>query len=409
MDDLFCTADVLQTKIIDVFASFGVSESDVINKIIFTTDRGSNIKSALKRIFCTAHYISNLVGLMCKIKDVKPIVKNAAKLVKYLKRSGLNSHKTMKNSSIKSYCKTRWNTVYDMLKSIVSNYTKIVKVLEAKESEDKTNKTKVLDKITRLPREKMEKIGEFLEFFKKLTLDIEFENKPVIHRVWPLFKRLDLYLEHQSIDSNVITKMKEAGRNYIQKEENIIDMQPNTELKLAVFLHPLMKRMKFVTEIERNDIQNEARKLMEAINLNVEPSEILNAEQREIDFNDIRLDREQSLIDEFCDEIEILHGNNEFSLNTETEMINYLNYRMRSSPNQNIDNFDLIGWWVTNKISFPRLFAIFLRLSSIQASSASSERCFSYTGSIKSARRANLKSSTINDIMLARTKLDQKQ
>lgn len=83
LNDFFITADALTKKIYDVFAEYGISKSDVIDKIIFTTDRGRNIKSALnppfKRIFCATHYISNIVGHMCNTKDVAPIVKKAAK------------------------------------------------------------------------------------------------------------------------------------------------------------------------------------------------------------------------------------------------------------------------------------------------------------------------------------------
>lgn len=411
IDELFCTAEKLQKKIYEVFESFEVSKADVINKIIFTTDRGANIKNALKppfnRIFCTAHYISNLVGSMCKIEEVLPIVKKAAKLVKYLKRSGLNSHKIMAGSSVKSYCKTRWNTVHDMLQSIVLNYSKIFNVLQTKESEDKTKKTKVLDKLLCLSREKMERLVEFLEFFKKITKDVEYENKPTIHRVWPILRRIDSYLKHQNVDSNIIAKMKEAGQKYMQVKENIDNMRPTIEVKLAVFLHPLMKGMKLASEIEKNDIQKEAKNLMEAMNLISEP---LNEQLRQVDINDnIRVNREQSLIDEFCDEtqpFDVMTDNS--SLNADTEIINYLNFRVHSSPNQNIDNFDLIGWWISNKKSFPRLFKIFLRISSIQSSSGSSERCFSATGSIKTAKRANLKSSTINNLMLARVQFKLK-
>lgn len=406
MDSLFCTAEKIQTKIYDVFAEFGVSKLDVINKIIFTTDRGSNIKSALKppfkRIFCTAHYISNLVGSMCKIDEVVLIVKNAAKLVKYLKRSGLNSNKEMAGSSVKSYCKTRWNTVHDMLKSIVLNYSKIINILQLKESEDKSKRTKVLDKLLCLSREKMENIVDFLEFFKKITQDIEYEQKPIIHRIWPLFVRIDSYLERQDVDSNLIAKMKEAGQKYVQLPENINDMRPSMELKLTVFLHPLMKGIKFASEIEKNYIRNEAKNLMEAMNSISEP---LNEQQRQVvDVNDnIRVNNEQSIIDEFCDDAQLFDvTTDDSSLNADTELTNYLNYRVRLSPNQNMDNFDHICWWISNKKSFPRLFAIFLRLSAIQATSASSERCFSNTGSIKTAKRASLKSSTINNLMLAR-------
>lgn len=117
---------------------------------------------------------------------------------------------------------------------------------------------------------------------------------------------------------------------------------------------------------------------------------------------------EQSLFSEFCDEIQPLPQNNDLSFNVESEMRNYLNFQTRPQPNQNIDNFDITAWWIMNRTSFPRLFAIFLRISSVQGTSASIERCFSGTGSIKTEKRARLKSLYVHDIMLVRTNLNQK-
>lgn len=118
---------------------------------------------------------------MCKVEDVKSIIQNAAKLVKFLKISGLNSHPIMKGSSVKSFCKTRWNTVHDVLKSIVLNYTKIINVLQAKEAADKSKKTKVLNKILCLPRDEMENIIEFLNFFEKATNEMKANRYCIEH------------------------------------------------------------------------------------------------------------------------------------------------------------------------------------------------------------------------------------
>lgn len=412
IEGLYITADVIREKIFTVFAEFGVSESDVKNKIVFTTDRGSNVKSALKphfkRLFCMAHYLSNLVAKMCKIPYIKLIVKNAAKLVKYLKISGLNSKKVMKGSSVKSYSKTRWNTVYNMLRSILVNYSKIISLLEAKESADRTKKTKVLDKITCLPRNEMEAMVEFLEFFDKCTKDIQYENKPVIHEIWPLLRRIEKHLRQCDGDSNIIMEMKATGRNYVSLPENVIDMSPKMEHKLAVLLHPLMKGMKFVSEPEKIEIRIEAIKLMKELNSNIVTNESINEQQPQIQFNvnNSRLDCEESF-DEFCDDINPSHPNDS-TLNEETEMSNYLNYKISCTPNLSIKNFDLVGWWITNRKSFPRLFTIFIRISSVQGTSSSSERCFSATGSIKTARRAGLDSNSVHDLILAKNKFKRK-
>lgn len=345
MKDLYCTAEAIRKKIIDVFAEFDISESDVMNRIIFTTDRGGNVKAALKtrfkRTFCMAHYMSNIVHSMCNVSGVKSIVKNAAKLVKYLKRSGLNSHEIMQGATVKGYCKTRWNTVHDMLKSIVLNYSKIIKLLELKESQDKSKRTKCLDKIACLSREKMENIADFLEFFRKAIKEIEYETKPVLHRILPLLKRIDSYLQLQDIDSDIVGAMKETGRVYINLRENKIDMNPTIEQKLAVLLHPLMKGMRFATDIERNETKTAAINLMEELfpNSITDQNEINEQQQRErqVDVTENNNNQinawEQSLFSEFCDEIQPLPQNSYLSFNVESEMTNYLNFQICPQKN----------------------------------------------------------------------------
>lgn len=111
----------------------------------------------------------------------------------------------------------------------------------------------------------MENIVDFLEFFRKATKEIEYETKPVLHRIWPLLKRINSYLQLRDIDSDIVGAMKEAGRKYIDLNENKTDMNPTIEQKLAVLLHPLMKGMRFATDIERHETQTEAMNLMEEL------------------------------------------------------------------------------------------------------------------------------------------------
>lgn len=119
------TADVLYDEIKEQLNSFNVTEIDLIEKVTFITDRGTNIKSALEsrgvnRLSCFAHLVNNLVGKMCKVNIVKQQITYAARLFKYMKISGLN---VQLKRTLKSFCTTRWNTVYDLFKSVYENYS----------------------------------------------------------------------------------------------------------------------------------------------------------------------------------------------------------------------------------------------------------------------------------------------
>lgn len=99
------------------------------------------------------------------------------------------------------------------------------------------------------------------------------------------------------------------------------------------------------------------------------------------------------LLDDFCDDIEIYDSNIESPNfpNIDMELLSYKNNTIQLKNNEKRNDFDAIGWWIANRKLFPRLFKIYLNISSIQPTSSSSERCFSTTGSIKTARRAKVR------------------
>lgn len=97
---------------------------------VFVSDRGTNMVSALKRftsIHCFAHMLNNTVQNMLELiaDELAPV----KALVKYFKVTGLNS---AMNESLKSYVKTRWNSVYNMIKSVVKNWDQIQEILISK-------------------------------------------------------------------------------------------------------------------------------------------------------------------------------------------------------------------------------------------------------------------------------------
>lgn len=100
------------------------------HKFVFVSDRGSNMISALRKyehIHCFAHIINNVVQHMLALvaEDLSPV----KALVKYFKVTGLNSGL---DETLKSYVKTRWNSVYYMIQSVLNNWDRIQEVLIVK-------------------------------------------------------------------------------------------------------------------------------------------------------------------------------------------------------------------------------------------------------------------------------------
>lgn len=113
--------------------------------VIFVSDRGSNVNAALEgytHIHCIAHIINNIVESMCKPQCVKEVISEVCGFVRYMKKSGLNIDCTM---SLKSMVETRWNTVHDMLHSVIIHYDDLATILLQKKK-----KLKKLQKSTKI-------------------------------------------------------------------------------------------------------------------------------------------------------------------------------------------------------------------------------------------------------------------
>lgn len=81
-----------------------------VDKIVFVTDRGSNIVNAfrminIERLNCYDHLLNNVVGKVCKMELVDNILLPVCKLVKFIKIGG---HNTKFGKGLKSHCPTRW-------------------------------------------------------------------------------------------------------------------------------------------------------------------------------------------------------------------------------------------------------------------------------------------------------------
>lgn len=181
------TKEVIEAHILEMLLSYGFSEKEVESSIHFVTDRGSNFKAIdkFKRSNCFAHMLHNIVHAICKDGEMTTIINNARKLVRYIKKAGLNYRCDLR---LKSYCQTRWSTVYTMLHSIVVKFDDINKVLE-KRSENKIY-SDCMKYIECLHKSELMALVQFLKPFKEWTDYIEGGKCITIHRVCPIHAKL---------------------------------------------------------------------------------------------------------------------------------------------------------------------------------------------------------------------------
>lgn len=88
MDFMSSTASNIRDKLNSLFAEFGVTD---ISNVVFVTDRGSNIISALKdftRLNCSAHLFSNVLNdAFQSTIELREVTEACKKIVKYFKKS----------------------------------------------------------------------------------------------------------------------------------------------------------------------------------------------------------------------------------------------------------------------------------------------------------------------------------
>lgn len=85
-----------------------------------------------------AHMINNAVCRM--VAEVDDTITSVTSLVKYFKVTGLNCALP---SSLRSNVSTRWNTVYYMLSSLISNWDDVIKILISKNEQHRIQNLRI--------------------------------------------------------------------------------------------------------------------------------------------------------------------------------------------------------------------------------------------------------------------------
>ncbi|CAF2066345.1 unnamed protein product [Rotaria magnacalcarata] len=183
------TGEATVRTIKSILNSYGI-DPDTMH-IIYLTDNGSKFVSGLKsevHLRCICHCI-NLV-LQYSLGEACPkinlLIKECGELVTHFKRCELNA---LLPTTLKQQCETRWNSAYDMLHSIDSNF----------------------------------KYVEDLLFIRKEHTQIASEQlsadqQPTLHLVLPWINKLKSYCELKTSDSPVIKQVKKLMLEQIQEK-----------------------------------------------------------------------------------------------------------------------------------------------------------------------------------------------
>lgn len=358
----------IRSKVEKVLSDFDCS----LKNALVVTDRGKNMVAAFrneKHINCVAHLINNIVekGIE-QVPDISLLVKRCTKLVKYFKKSGTNSQLT---TTLKSYTKTRWNTVFYLLESVEVNWSDITSILLEK------GELHRIDGINFALLTSLAKtLSPFEESSKKLEAD-KYATMHIVHmHVSLLQKRCQVVLTDHDCIKQLKQKLNALIKNVLL--ENLTKFH-----KIALYLFPPAKKLIQFTDAEKrcvfDDCVSEITNMKEDLVIQSEQLNEINVEVSEL----------------YADFISTSDLHTDASSIRE-EMENYNNAFIRF-----IEEFDVLQWWEQHKLQYPQLHKLSCKILGTPASSASSERSFSLARNLISEKRVKIcaNDDKINKIM----------
>lgn len=392
MTEVVKTKEVILSHILHVMNDYGLNEEETKLYVTFVTDRGGNFKYGLKnngfkRHECINHLIHNLVKAMVKEPPIDDIIKRALKLTAFVKKTNMNSRLP---HTLKPFVHTRWNGVHEMLDLINRNFNELYDLLLERQRNDR--RSDCLDLITDLERNEVAEIAAFLRQFKEISDKLEAESYETISMVWPTLTQINVVLEEDQANDDeivgrLIEKMKRAGRFYIIKNSN--DFAPTMTQKIATVLNPLFKKLIPFEVHERNEVYNEIVSLLPPTNEDTPNTPVDSSPApAKHPIN--------SFLDTFCHIDPSVADTRPQSPN---ELEIYLKHLIQTSE------LDVTCWWNENRQTYPELFKIFARVSTIPASSSSGERTFSRSGNIVTNRRNRIVPENVNNLIIASNNL----
>lgn len=386
------TKEVVNRHMMSTFNEYGIDEERVRSCVEFVTDRGPQFLAMhdINRSNCRVHLLNNVVHEIAKEPKVQALIRDAAALVRYMKKGGFNYTEDL---SLQSYCPTRFNTVCTMLRSVNDGYDTIYVILEKRKASGNPNHRNCMDRIECIKKSELREVIAFLEPFKVWTDRLEGDKMVTIADVWATHIQMNEHIADSDDDfidlhnggDGIVMSMKRIAREYVKRIDHDIRVTKNQ--RIAMVLNPQMKRLKRVDKTERDYIYNEINRMI---------AETMEPRQRRASRTSIS---SKCSLESFIDsDVDDDNDCNESSVYC-TELTTYLN---QIAPRNGDSKFDPREYWFNNQHVYPNLFKLFMRISCIPASSAPAERVFSTSGAVVTDRRSSLLPKSVGEIIVCR-------
>jgi hypothetical protein len=150
------------------------------SQLVFVTDNGANIVAALDgeaHLRCVCHCVNLTVQqAIDSVSSLKRIIDDCSALVTHFKRTGLQSSLP---TTLKKDVDTRWNSIVEMLNSILINKEQIVAIMKERNEERW---------IASISFQLIEDICSVLLPFKFGSEQMSGDKYPTLHLVLPFVK-----------------------------------------------------------------------------------------------------------------------------------------------------------------------------------------------------------------------------
>ena len=251
----------------NVLTRFGLTNEMILKNCYFVTDNGANMKVALvpyQRIPCACHMLATVVRHILQlqlessvlvsykgtedeefVRNIQSTISSVKGCVKYFKKSGLNCKL---KKSLKQSNDTRWNSILEMLCSVLNAREEIHNLLEEKDQ---------LSRIETLDWSVVSILVERLKPFESATKQLEGERFPTIQKVFLCYTMLKRELQISPTDLTFVKFIKKRGFSCLTTKFTISDLQ-----LLGLFVHPKFKSLVPLAPAKRDDVHNLARSLV---------------------------------------------------------------------------------------------------------------------------------------------------
>ena len=249
------TAYNLHEQIVKELHDFGI-DADKMQRVMFVSDQGANIKAALRSYKwtpCAAHVINIVLKHTFDIKEDSPlfmhevgeVIDKCKSLVTYLKKSGTV---VQLPHAVIQECETRWNSKVAMMQSVIKQYREIQQAMQEKDQ---------LHRMDGIQLDVLNAVTEFLLPFKSASEELEGDKYPTIQLVVLWFFKLKKHCEPQYDDPEYMVFIRARAAQLLQEKLSL-----SVTHKLGTFLCPRFKSLKMFSAEERNAIYDQSRRLM---------------------------------------------------------------------------------------------------------------------------------------------------